>query len=69
MIEFGTGPTLSEACRWLRDDKERHSRILDVAERNSVIEGLPTFDEVTRRLILQTLKEVSPAEPFEAHLR
>ena len=48
MIDFGTGPTLKEACPWLRDDAERQKRIVDVAERNSVIEGLPPFQEETR---------------------
>lgn len=43
IMEFGKGPTLREACPWLRDDAERHARILDVVERNSVIEGLPPF--------------------------
>lgn len=44
-IEFGSGPTLIEACPWLRDEQSRHERILDVVERNSVIEGLPLFTD------------------------
>jgi hypothetical protein len=62
MVEFGTGPTLKEACPWLRDDAERHERILDVAERNSVIEGLPPFQEETRQRILAQLAAI-PAPP------
>ena len=42
-LYMGAGPTLLEACPWLQDDRIRHERILDVAERNSVIEGLPPF--------------------------
>lgn len=42
-MEFGTGPTLRESCKWLQDDDERHRRILDVTERNSVIGGFRRF--------------------------
>ena len=52
---FGTGPALREASPWLREDKERHARILDVTERNSVIEGLPPFQETTRQRIMARL--------------
>ena len=38
---LGKGPTLTEANPWLRDEAERIERILDVSERDSVIEGLP----------------------------
>lgn len=55
MIDLGKGPTLREACSWLRDDAERHERILDVVERNSVIEGLPPFREETRQRMLHQL--------------
>lgn len=41
MTDFGKGPTLEQASAWLRDEAERIDRILDVTERNSVIEGLP----------------------------
>jgi len=63
-LNFGTGPTLREACPWLQDDRARRERILDVTERNSVIEGLPPFQEETRRRImaeLQALPVPSPA--------
>lgn len=54
-IDFGTGPTLKKACPWLRDDRTRIELILDVAERNSVIEGLPPFKEETRRRLRDQL--------------
>jgi hypothetical protein len=41
MTDFGKGPTLTEANPWLRDEAERIERILDVTDRNSIIEGLP----------------------------
>ena len=69
MTEFGTGPTLRESCSWLQSDHERHRRILDVAERNSVIEGLPPFREETRREILLKLQQFSPAEPLAAQAK
>lgn len=52
---FGSGPLLKDACRWLRDDRERHQRILEVTERDSVIEGLPPFQEETRQRMLEQL--------------
>jgi hypothetical protein len=55
----GKGPTLREASPWLRDDAERRRRILDVVERNSVIEGLPPFGEETRARILAELEAMS----------
>jgi len=51
----GSGPSLIDASPWLRDPEERHERILDVAERNSVIEGLPPFTDEIRRKILDEL--------------
>jgi hypothetical protein len=58
-IRFGTGPTLKEACSWLKDDAERHARILRVAECNSVIEGLPPFQEETRRRLAEQLAAIA----------
>jgi hypothetical protein len=66
MIDFGKGPTLRESCRWLQNDEERWSRILDAVERNSVIEGLPAFSEETRRRFLEDLKRLSPPLPVAA---
>jgi hypothetical protein len=66
-IDFGKGPVLKDACVWLRDDRARHERILDVTERNSVIEGLPPFQEETRQRIMAELWAVSarPVKPAE----
>ena len=68
MEHTGKIPTLREACAWLRDDAERHALILEVTERDSVIEGLPPFEEETRRRILKQLQDLSvrasePAPP------
>lgn len=65
-IQFGTGPTLKDACSWLRDDRARHERILDVAERNSVIEGLPPFQEETRRRLMVELQVLAARQPTPA---
>jgi hypothetical protein len=62
-IDFGTGPTLKEACPWLRDDRTRIELILDVAERNSVIEGLPPFQEETRRRLRDQLLARAAQQP------
>ena len=55
-IEFGAGPTLKDACPWLRDDVARHQRFVDVTERNSVIEGQPPLQQETRRLLMARLQ-------------
>lgn len=59
MSNFGTGLTLRQACPWLRDQKERHRRILDAAERNSVIAGLPPFSPEFRQMLLRKLEEMA----------
>lgn len=61
MTDFGKGPTLEEANPWLRDEAERVERILDVTERNSVIEGLPPFSKELRRKLREEL--TGPSEP------
>ena len=58
-INFGSGPILKVASPWLRDDARRHEDILDVTERNSVIEGLPPFAEETRRQLREKLEAMS----------
>lgn len=66
MTNFGEGPTLKDACPWLQDTAERHRRILDVTERNSVIEGLPPFQPETRQRILDQLQQISRGEHLRA---
>jgi len=68
-IDFGTGPTLKEGCPWLRDDGERHRRILDVTERNSVIEGLPPFTAEVRARLREHLLAISATRPAPAEAR
>jgi hypothetical protein len=65
-INFGTGPKLKDACAWLQNDEARHERILDVAERNSVIEGLPPFQEETRRKLRKQLMARASQLPVPA---
>ena len=63
MTDFGKGPTLKEACPWLRNAAERYARIIDVVERDSVIEGLPPLKEETRRRIMAQLEAAASPEP------
>jgi hypothetical protein len=64
MIDFGTGPSVEKSNPWLRDQVERVERILDVAERNSVIEGLPPFSEELKRQLREEFNgDSSPGEP------
>jgi hypothetical protein len=65
-IDFGTGPTLKDACPWLRDDLTRCESILDVTERNSVIEGPPPFQEETRRRLKGQLMALAARQPAPA---
>lgn len=62
----GSGPSLIDTSPWLRDPAERHRRILDVTERNSVIEGLPPFTDETREKIRAELESLSTASPVSA---
>ncbi|MCL4854943.1 MAG: hypothetical protein KJZ78_26585 [Bryobacteraceae bacterium] len=64
MTDFGKGLPLEHANPWLRDEAERIERILDVAERNSVIEGLPPFSEEVRRKLREEF--TSPDGPHRA---
>jgi hypothetical protein len=57
-MDFGTGPTLIEFCPYLRDPDERHARVLDVVERNSVIEGLAPFTPEFRDRLRRLLREL-----------
>lgn len=65
-LNLGSGPTLKDACSWLRDDQARRERILDVTERNSVIEGLPPFQAETRRRIMEQLQALGGQSPVRA---
>ena len=66
MNDLGKGPTLEQACSALRDEVERVERILDVAERNSVIAGLPPFSEELRETLRRELRGESPQRPAPA---
>lgn len=48
MAFLGVGPALINVSPWLRDPEERARRILDVTERDSVIEGLPPLTKSMR---------------------
>lgn len=63
MTDFGKGLPLEQANPWLRDEAERIARILDVAERNSVIEGLPPFSEELRRKLREELTSAPSHHP------
>ena len=63
MNNFGTGQSLQESSPYLQDDAKRHARILEVAERNSVIEGLPPFTEETREKLRKQLQQIANCEP------
>tara|TARA_R110002049_G_scaffold167265_5_gene333457 strand:+ start:595 stop:825 length:231 start_codon:yes stop_codon:yes gene_type:complete len=62
MKDFGTGKTLREASAFLRDDAQRHALILNVVERDSVIEGLPPFTEEFRNQLRQQLEAMVASE-------
>jgi len=47
----------------LQDAAERHARILEVAERDSVIEGLPPFTDEIRTKLREQLESMVTPEP------
>jgi hypothetical protein len=63
MTDFGKGPTLKEASPWLRDNDARIEQILAVTEINSVVEGLPPFQDETRERIRRRLTDLSVPSP------
>jgi hypothetical protein len=64
MTDFGKGPILKDTSPWLRDEAERIDHILAVTETDSVIEGLPPFQEETRELIRQQLTALASPVPM-----
>jgi hypothetical protein len=57
-MTFGKGKKLKASSKYLRDPQERTKRILDVAERNSIIEGLPKFSKQTRQNFARKLRKI-----------
>jgi len=55
VMTFGKGLTLRQYSPFLRDKKERARRIVDAAERNSVIEGLPRFGKERKEHFMKKL--------------
>ena len=58
-MTLGNGTLLKDAFPAFRDTDVRIERILAVAEADSVIEGLPPFDEETRNRLRRQLKNHS----------
>jgi coenzyme F420-reducing hydrogenase gamma subunit len=66
MKDIGKGVILKDAFPQFRNDESRIEQILTVAETDSVIEGLPPFDEDTRNRLRQQLKNRSERCPTPA---
>ena len=64
MVDFGKGPTLKEASPWLCDDQARIDRILTITETDSVIEGLPPFQDETSERLRQRLTSLASPVPM-----
>ncbi|MBI1813233.1 hypothetical protein HY285_02475 [Candidatus Peregrinibacteria bacterium] len=58
-MTFGTGIPLRQFSPHLRHAAQRHRIILDCAERDSVIEGLPRFSKKMKKECLRELKNLS----------
>lgn len=65
MNDFGTGKTLIEASPFLQDPVRRHEMILEVVERDSVIEGLPPFTKEFRERLRKQLAVMAQPETAE----
>ena len=55
-MTFGSGTSLRQFSKRLRDPQIRWKNILEVVRRDSVIEGLPDFTPQSKEDILQGLK-------------
>ena len=55
VTDFGKGKRLRDYCPDLRDPKKFCDQILEVVRRDSVIEGLPDFDEAFEAYLRQRL--------------
>lgn len=58
-MTFGIGKTLRQLSPILSDKKKRQEIILDRVERDSVIEGLPKFDQHIRQECLKEMEQIS----------
>ena len=58
-MKFGRGTVLRQHSPYLRNSKERAARIVDAAERNSVIGGLPRFGQQRRGKMIRKLTKAS----------
>jgi hypothetical protein len=54
---FGKGKTLRQHSPYLRNSSERAKRIIDAAERNNMIEGLPKFTKKQRVTLSRKIKK------------
>jgi hypothetical protein len=57
MKNLGKGAILKDAFPRFRNDELRIEQILTVAETDSIIEGLPPFDEDIRNRLRRQLKD------------
>ncbi|MGA2796869.1 MAG: hypothetical protein ABSE63_04770 [Thermoguttaceae bacterium] len=64
MTDFGKGPVLRDVSPWLRNEADRIEHILAVTETDSVIEGLPPFQEETRERIRRQLTALALPVPM-----
>ncbi|MBU0766457.1 hypothetical protein KKF55_01570 [Patescibacteria group bacterium] len=58
-MTFGTGKPIRHFSKALRNTKKRRDIILDRTERNSVIEGLPKFDDGIRKSCEQKMDAIA----------
>ena len=58
-MTFGRGKPLRQHVKALRNPQERKDIILDRTERNSVIEGLPKFDNTIRKSCEKRIDSIS----------
>ena len=52
-MDFGNGPSLKEV--YFSDTNLRFNKIIQVVEINSIMEGLPPLDSLTKRIIYANL--------------
>jgi hypothetical protein len=63
MVDYGSGALVKDVCPWLADDAGSIGCIIEAAERNNVIEGLPPYDRANRDRLHEELRLIFANAP------
>ena len=63
MDNRSSSKTLLQGCKWLQNDDVRNAAILEVVERNSIIEGLPRLSQAFRQRVGRKYRSLNGQQP------